>query len=174
MFQWFMVTMVGKDQTGIVAKITTALYEGGCNLGEASMLRLGSNFSVMLMVGYKGMVHHLDDLLKPVADRLQLHLHIDTIEGQLHQHQIPNVRIRVYGADRVGIIAQVTTALAEGGLNILDLESDVGGSDAKPFYIMNIEGFATRIELIESALQVLLSQQPDLEVKLEPIDRVVM
>jgi glycine cleavage system transcriptional repressor len=170
-----MVTLVGKDQIGIVAKITTALYEGGANLGEASMLRLGGNFTIMLMVGYEGTAQTLDNLLKPVADSLQCHLHIDSIDGQLHQHQAPNVRVSVHGADRVGIVAQVTTALAEGGLNVLDLESDVGGDENNPFYLMHIEGVATSgIEALETALQQLLSQQHDLEVKLEPIETMVM
>ncbi|WP_069470864.1 glycine cleavage system protein R [Candidatus Marithrix sp. Canyon 246] len=175
MSQWFMITLVGKDQIGIVAKITTSLYECGCNLGEASMLRLGGNFTIMLMVAYDGTDQSLHNLLKPVADKLELHLHINSIEGQLHQHQIPNVRVKVYGSDRIGILAQVTTALAKAGFNILDLESDVGGDNAKPFYIINIEGFATAgIETVETVLEELSSQQHDLEVKIEAIETVVM
>ncbi len=171
--KWFMLTLVGKDQIGIVAKVTTALYEAGCNLGEASMLRLGGNFTIMLMVNYEGSSQNLDKLLKPVADNLQLHLHIDAIDGQLHQHQVPNVRVSVHGADRAGIVAKVTTLLAEAGLNILELESDVGGNETKPFYIMQIEGIATS-DILETALQALLSKQPDLEVKIEPIETMVM
>ncbi len=175
MYQWFMLTLVGKDQIGIVAKITMALYKNGCHLGEASMLRLGGNFTIMLMVGYEGSSQKLEDCLKPVAKVLQLHLHIDAIEGQLHHHQDPNVRLSVYGADRVGIVAQVTTALAEGGLNILDLESDVAGNENKPFYVMHIEGIATwGISTLETALEELLSQQPDLNVKFEPIETMMM
>jgi glycine cleavage system transcriptional repressor len=175
MYKWFMITLVGKDQIGIVAKITTTLYESDCNLGEASMLRLGGNFSIMLMVSYDGSNESLHNLLKPVADQLQLHLHIDSIEGQLHQHQMPNLRVRVYAADRIGIVAQVSTALAKAGFNILNLESDVGGDQAKPFYIVNIEGFATAgIEAVEMALEKLSPQQHNLEVKLEPIETVVM
>ena len=34
--------------------VTRALFEGGCNLGEASMIRLGANFTIMLMVSYSG------------------------------------------------------------------------------------------------------------------------
>ena len=54
MKKWFMLILVGKDQPGIVAQITRALYEGECNLGEASMVRLGGNFTVMLMVQSAG------------------------------------------------------------------------------------------------------------------------
>jgi len=113
------------------------------------------------------------EFLQPIADNLQLTLHIDVIDGKLHNHQNPNLRVRVYGADRIGIVAQVTTALAKGGFNILDLESDVGGADDKPFYIINIEGVATvGIEPIETKLEELLAN--DLEVKLEPIEIVMM
>jgi glycine cleavage system transcriptional repressor len=175
MHQWFMLTLVGKDQVGIVAKVTTVLYEGGCHLGEASMLRLGGNFTIMLMVSYQGTVQTLSDLLKPVQENLQLQIHIDSIVGQLHQHQEPNVRVSVHSADRAGIVAQVTTALAQAGLNILDLQSDVGGDEKKPFYVMHIEGVAmSGIDTLEVALQRLLLQQNDLDVKLEPIETVMM
>jgi len=176
MSQWYMLTLVGKDQHGIVAKVTSALYKGGCNLGEASMLRLGGNFTIMLMVNYAGDNKQLYDLLKEVVLELNLHLHIDAIEGHLHQHRDPEVRITVHGADRAGIVAQVTSVLSEAGLNILDLESDVGGSVENPFYIMHIEGIATQgIALLSQALQQLLAtQQPDLKVQLEPIETLVM
>jgi len=50
MDKWYMLTVVGEDRPGIVAKLTHALFEGGCDLGEASMMRLGGSFTIMLMV----------------------------------------------------------------------------------------------------------------------------
>ena len=176
MHHWFMVTLVGQDQIGIVSKITTALYQGGCNLGEASMLRLGGNFSIMMMVDIPtGGKNALTHLLQPVAEELQLHLHLDAIEGLLHHHQVPNVRVSVHGADRAGIVAQVTSVLANAGLNILELESDVGGNVNQPFYLMHIEGVATAgMPALEEALRGLFASQSDLKVTLEPIETVVM
>jgi glycine cleavage system transcriptional repressor len=168
MSQWYMLSLTGKDRAGIVAQVTTALYEAGCNLGEASMMRLGGNFSIMLMLHAE---HSADELLKaldPVVRELELHVHLDSIEGGLHQHEIPDVRITVYGADRAGIVSRVTSSLAEAGLNILDLESGVAGSEDAPIYIMIIEGQATRgLELIE-ALQQELEQQ-SIDVRVEPV-----
>ncbi|MDY6992520.1 MAG: ACT domain-containing protein, partial [Pseudomonadota bacterium] len=86
-----------------------------------------------------------------------------------------DVRISVHGADRAGIVAEVTTALSAAGLNILNLESDVGGEIAKPFYVMSIEGVATLgTEVLDKTLQHLLATQPDLGVKMEPIDTMVV
>ena len=168
---WFMLTLVGKDQPGIVADATAALFDAGCNFGEASMMRLGGNFSMMLMLQSNKNEPELETALQAVVDNLQLRCHIDPIEGQLHDHRIPDVRITVYGADRAGIVAQVTNALAKAGLDIFDLESDVAGTDEKPLYIMHIEGHATNgIDALQQALE---SIDRDIKVSLEPIDVMV-
>lgn len=169
--QWYMMTLVGRDQPGIVAKASTALFKVGCNFGEASMMRLGGNFSIMLMVQYTGSAEELKEHIEPVAEALSLRLHIDPIEGQLHEHRIPDVRVSVYGADRAGIVAQVTTVLYNAGLDIFDLESDVAGTDEKPVYIMHIEGHAAKgVEGLQKALQ---SIDPDIKVNLQSIDTMV-
>jgi len=168
MSQWFMLSLTGEDQAGIVAKVTTVLFESGCHLGEASMMRLGSSFSMMLMLRTERSSNELLDALKPVTQQLNLHVHLDSIEGGLHQHQIPDVRITVHGADRAGIVSQVTSRLAEAGLNILDLESDVGGTGEEPIYIMVIEGLATQgLEPIEALEQEL--EQQSIDVRIEPV-----
>jgi glycine cleavage system transcriptional repressor len=170
--KWYMLTLVGRDRPGIVAHLSSALYEGGCNLGETSMMRLGGNFTIMMMVDFAGAAKGLADLCGPVADSLGLHYHVDRIEGHLHQHLEPDVRITVYGADRAGIVSQVTGALAQAGLHILDLESDVAGTDEKPIYVMHIEGHAAEgIDALRSALAVVAGEGVD--VHLTPIETMI-
>jgi glycine cleavage system transcriptional repressor len=173
MSHWYMLTLVGEDRPGIVARVTAALFEGGCNLGEAAMVRLGGNFTIMLMVQFEGEERDLTDLLETVVDSLGLRMHLDLIEGHLHQHLLPDVCVRVFGADRSGIVAQVTGALAEAGLNILDLESDVGGTKEKPVYIMTIEGQANEgINALRSALEVVADEE-NIDVEISPIDTMI-
>lgn len=172
MKRWYMLTVVGKDRPGIVAHVTAALYEGGCNLGEASMMRLGGSFTIMLMVQHPGTAKSLEQLLETVIDSMDLHMHIDAIEGRLHQHLLPDVRITVFGADKPGIVAKITGALSNAGLHILNLESDVGGSDAHPLYIMHIEGQAgAGLDTLRSALQVAAGE--GVETSLTAIDTLV-
>lgn len=172
MKRWYMLTVVGKDRPGIVAHVTAALYEGGCNLGEASMMRLGGSFTIMLMVQHPGTAKSLEQLLETVIDSMDLHMHIDAIEGRLHQHLLPDVRITVFGADQPGIVAKITGALSNAGLHILNLESDVGGSDAHPLYIMHIEGQAgAGLDALRSALQVAAGE--GVETSLTAIDTLV-
>jgi len=172
MTKWFMLTLVGEDRSGIVAKLTHALFEAGCNLGEASMMRLGGNFTMMLMVSFEGKAKALDDVVRSVSESLNLHLHVDEINAALHTHLEPDVRISVYGADRIGIVSEVTGALAESGLHILDLESDVAGSEKAPLYIMHIEGHAAEgIGSLQAALDVMKDR--GIETSLDEIDTLL-
>ena len=171
MFNWYMLTLVGKDQPGIVAGVTTALFDADCNLGETSMIRLGKNFTVMMMV--QGLdADTLRNALQPVVEKMQLALHIDAIEPGLHQRLVPDICILVHGADRTGIVSQVTSKAEQAGLNILDLESDVGGTEADPIYILQIEGLAEQgIDAIQKALAPL--QAKGVKVDVHPIDTLI-
>lgn len=172
MSNWYMLTLIGKDRPGIVAGLTTALFEAGCNLGETSMIRLGENFTVMMMVNSPRSEAQLQALLEPVVAELRLVLHIDAIEAGLHHRPVPDVCILVHGADRAGIVSQVTTRAAEAGLNIVDLESDVAGTDEKPIYVLQIEGVASEgIERIEAALAPL--QAEGVKVDVRPVDTLI-
>jgi glycine cleavage system transcriptional repressor len=164
---WSVLTLVGADRPGIVAAVSQALFDAECQLAEASMMRLGGNFAIMLRVSHRP-DQDLRQLLAGVTERLQLQLHLDEDVAAARHHQDPDVHITVYGADRTGIVAQVTGALAEAGLNIIDLETAVGGSADKPIYIMSMEGIAGRgMAALQAAIDAL---GDDIDISLTPID----
>jgi len=172
MSEWKMLTLVGKDRSGIVAKITSALYEAGVSMGEASMMRLGGNFTIMLMVKSQQDIAELGDLIKPVVKQLNLTFHFQDIEADLFHREIPDTCVTVYGADRPGIVAKVTTALADAGFNIMELESDMAGSEHDSIYIMQIEGNATQgQDVIEAALKAVIND--GIHVEVSTIDTMI-
>ena len=173
MANWYMLTLVGKDRPGIVAEVSQVLFKGGGNLGEASMGRLGGNFTVMLMLEIEAEKDDVEKLLQPLGEKSGLFIHIDEIAGTLHHHVEPNFRLSVHGADQAGIVAMVTGVLAELKFNILNLETDVGGSPKKPIYIMHIEGFADcSLSSLRKILQPLTSEK-GIVVHSFPIDTMV-
>jgi len=172
MKRWYMLTVVGRDRPGIVAMLTDALFRAGANLGEASMVRLGGSFTVMLMVESDLDASRIRATLDPVAQSLGLNIHVDLIEARLHTHVEPNLRVTVYGADRPGIVAQVTSSLASRNFNILDLESDVAGTREEPIYVMTIDGHSNdTITSIEELLQPL--GEKGVEIRVTPIETLV-
>ena len=167
---WVMLTIIGRDSSGIVADISKALFESNCNLGETSMVRLGGNFTIMMMVQSEKSVDAIQQLISPVANQRGLNIHVDAIDANLHRHKEPDVILRVHGADRAGIIAQVTAAMADKGLNILDLMSDVGGTDEAPFYMMTINGQAEQgVEALEKVAEALSNEGIDVHVDSIPM-----
>lgn len=167
-----MLTLVGEDSPGIVARVTSALYEKGLSLGEASMIRLGGNFTIMMMVNSPVDAQGIDEVLEPIIESMDLCMHLDPIAGHLHQHVVPNITVRVNGADQAGIVASVTTALSAAGFNILDLTSDVVGSDDQPLYIMMIEGYSEKsYEELQAAVDQI--ELPGLDVTVSPVEMMV-
>lgn len=167
-----MLTLVGEDRPGIVAKVTQALYAAGASLGEASMIRLGGNFTIMMMVAGERALADLEQAVIPVAAELGLRFHIDPVKGGLHRHLVPNVQVRVTGADRAGIVAEVTGALAAVGFNILELESDVAGGAQRPVYIMNIQGYSEEtVEALRAAVAGLAAR--GIAVDIAPVDTLI-
>jgi len=167
-----MLTLVGRDRPGIVAKVSEALFQGDYSIGEATMARLGGNFTMMLMVR-GGDQKDLEKRIHDAVAEMCLLYHIDAIEGELHHHVDPDVRISIYGADRAGIVAEATGMLAEAGLNILSLETDVGGTEDSPLFLMHIEGVAGKgIEPLETVCQH-LADQKKVETHLSPIDTLM-
>lgn len=172
MKRWYMLTVVGRDRPGIVAMLTDALFRAGANLGEASMVRLGGSFTIMLMVESDLDASRIRATLDPVAQSLGLNIHVDLIEARLHNHIEPNLRVTVYGADRPGIVAQITSSLASRNFNILDLESDVAGTREQPIYVMTIDGHSNdTITSIEELLQPL--GEKGVEIRVTPIETLV-
>jgi len=173
MANWYMLTLVGRDAPGIVAAVSKALYEGGGHIGEATMTRLGGNFSMMLMVQSPASLKDLETKVQGAVETWNLMVHMDAIDAELHHHVEPGVKISLYGADRPGIVAAATGALASAGLNILNLETDVGGTEDQPIFIMHIEGTAEQgMEPLERACETLHREQ-NVETHLSPIDTLM-
>jgi glycine cleavage system transcriptional repressor len=127
---------------------------------------------VMMMVDSREGEAGLRAELQPVVDDLGLVLHIDSIEAGLHQRPVPDVCILVHGADRAGIVSQVTSRAAAAGLNIVDLESDVAGTDDNPIYVLQIQGVAAQgIQAVETALAPL--QAEGVKVDVRPVDTLI-
>ena len=142
MEHWYMLSLVGKDRPGLVAEVSAALCKAGCNLGDSSMARLGTNFSIMVMVQWNGTIEQLKEIVQPISQNLALTPHIDELPGGIEHHVEPDVRISVYAQDRPGIVEDVTTTLAEAGLNILYLDSNTDTKEGIPgkTYYLHIEG----------------------------------
>jgi glycine cleavage system transcriptional repressor len=153
------ITAVGQDRPGIVAEFSGALFHLGCNLEETTMTRLRDQFAMLLLVRLPEGTSEEQLLLtlQPVAGRLGLSLVVRGLgeEAASAAEERDSYILRVYGADRPGIVHAVTALLAERGLNITDLNTRVIPGSGGPVYVLVLE-----VDAPAAAFEAL---RPDLE-----------
>jgi glycine cleavage system transcriptional repressor len=169
----FAVAVFGRDRPGIVAAITRVLADSGCNLEDTSMTILRGHFAMMLVVAGPAArtAQELERGLELVAGRLDLQVSVRPVADEVTITGDRGMRYvaAVYGADRPGLVAQVSEALAAREVNIVDLQTRVIG-EPDPVYAMHFElqvpsGQAAQVEAdlhaVADALGVQASFGPD-------------
>jgi glycine cleavage system transcriptional repressor len=172
----FSLSAVGADRPGIVAALSGALVDLGCNLEDSTMTILQGYFAVLLVISAGADVDaaRLEGALAPVAERLDLVLTVrllhDRSQPAAEEDSVPWT-FSVHGADRTGIVHGVTAALEEVGGNVVDLATHLIGAGQSPVYVMTLrvtlptspdpEAAAGRVQEAAQALGVHCSAHPD-------------
>ena len=85
------VTVVGKDKKGIIARVSTVLYESGVNIADISQTIMGDMFTMIMMVEFDGgeiSVQDISDRLAAVEKELGLSIHVQREEIFTSMHRI--------------------------------------------------------------------------------------
>jgi len=142
MKNYYLLTAFGKDRPGIVAGVSRVLFELGGNIEDASMTRLGGEFTMMLVTALSASAASLDKKLKTLAKKEGLQIAakpIPAAAARRSKEDPPRYLVSVYGTDHPGIVAQIAEALAKRKVSITDLQTKVIGSAPKPVYVMLLE-----------------------------------
>lgn len=145
------VTAVGADRPGIVAAVADVLHQRGGNVEDSAMTILGGHFAIVLIVRTDDAPEDLRAALESATTELGLVISVSRAEGARRPDE-PTHLLSVYGADRPGIVAGVTRALADLGANITDLETQVIGQQ-EPVYAMVIELVAAEEAALDERLR---------------------
>lgn len=163
------VTAIGTDRPGIVAAVSGALFELGCNLEDATSTILRGHFSITLIVKATRSlnVDEVEKALAPVGRDLGLTLTVGRVEEASPTVVDPSHIVSVYGADRPGIVFRVSDALARKGANVHQLASRLIGDEATPVYVLMLEivhpepdGLEAEMEALGAELGVDISVHP--------------
>jgi len=157
----YIMTAFGQDRPGIVADVTSLLFENGCNLQETTMTLLADEFTLILL--FTSQDPGIEDLLGRECRRLEHDKGISAFLRPLQKRRESTVResaacvLHVEGEDQAGIVYKVSRFLADQGVNIFNLQSTVKASPGSGTTIYEMEihvqlpaGGST--ELLESGL----------------------
>jgi glycine cleavage system transcriptional repressor len=161
MKQEFIISAVGLNVSGIVAKVAKAVYRSGGNFEDSSMTLLGSHFALMVLVtaADETIAGKLIDACARLERDKDLDINLFPIEksrGHGADASVPNYEIRVKGVDQMGIVYRTSQLLASLDINIVELETKiVEGKNGTPIFSMrtavvvpeNVDGETLRKDL---------------------------
>jgi len=144
MTQHYLMWASGEDRPGIVSTVTKALFDLRTNLEDSSMMRLGSEFALFLIMASPARIpaDRLEATLRSLRTKRGLAVGIKEISARQAEFRASRQTwiVSVHGHDRPGIVFRVTEALSRRKFNITDLSTHRTTSGRAAGYILFIEG----------------------------------
>ena len=141
----YAIFVLGTDSIGIVADISKVLYEIGANINDSSHTIIGNQFAMLLLITTISScaIESVQEAFKGICKKRNLVIHVHRLHEQdIQRKQVEPGQlcvIHLYGADKPGIVYQITNLLAIKNINITDLSTRRFGSEENPIYIMYLE-----------------------------------
>ena len=83
------ITVIGKDTTGIIAKVSNLLYENGINILDISQTIMQDLFTMIMLCDIKDVqVGDLQEKLNIIADEMKLSIRVQNEEIFNSMHRI--------------------------------------------------------------------------------------
>jgi len=121
------LTLISPDRTGLVEAVARAVAEHGGNWLESRLCRLGGEFAGILRVEIPAAKKSalLAALQKLQTHGLQIVVREDAPVPAATGQQ---TKLEIVGADRPGIVREITHALARAGVNVEEFSSEVASA----------------------------------------------
>ena len=122
------LTVIGADRTGLVEALAREIAAVGGNWEESRLVRLAGQFAGVLLVTVE--TARTDELVTALRklDATGLQVSVRPTKSAAAPAESSQFRLAVTGHDRPGIIRDVARILAERGLNVEELESEVASA----------------------------------------------
>ena len=128
------ISVLGKDRTGIVAAVTKILSDHHCNIEDVSQTILQNEFAGIFITSMPERLNPEDLLagLQGGQKSLGVHVVLKPLEPAGEPYSPPPSEpfvVTTMGADRLGLVAGVTEVMARFGANITNLKAVFRGGD---------------------------------------------
>ncbi len=123
---YFIISAFGKDQIGIVAKVTAVLKNSAYNVEDSSMTRLKGEFAMLITISTKDTVsvEDINETFANIAQENNLTIELKKLSATQWQGEVAKkalARLNIHGADKLGIVAGISGFLSANNVNIYDL-----------------------------------------------------
>lgn len=135
------LTLTGRDQIGIVEKVTKLMLNYGGNVTSSRMARLGGEFAMLMLISVPA--ERFDELRNGINQLQQQGFSVTTCPTEYGEPEkyigwLP-YQVQVHGADHEGIIHHIARHLAKHNINIESMDTDMvkAPMSGTPLFVMS-------------------------------------
>lgn len=123
-----LLTAIGTDRTGLVESLAQRIAATGANWEESRLARLAGQFAGIVLVTVDA--ERADQLIASLRELAASGLQVSsqTVTPPATAPAGQRVRLHITGADRPGIVRDVSRILAERDVNVEELESSISSA----------------------------------------------
>lgn len=119
-----LLTVIGKDQPGLVEALADVIAQNEGSWDESRMARLGGHFAGVVQIHVNE--DHADGLIASLPSLAERGLSVSVVDSDwtlaVVDHRQP-LRLELVGQDRPGIMREISRAMARLGVNMQELRT---------------------------------------------------
>jgi glycine cleavage system regulatory protein len=172
----YIVTFIGDDRPGLVEQLSAVIERNGGNWHESKLSQLGGKFAGLILVslpadGGSALESELSALAaRGISVRVTA---TDDVASKPGAVPVPGraIALTVIGPDRRGIVREISHALAQRQINVLELDTDVQSAamSAEMIFTARIDAWipdTTNMDELSASLDE-IAENMTLEIDLE-------
>lgn len=128
MESFYIITFIGDDRPGLVEQLSSVIENNRGNWHESRLSQLGGKFAGLILVSLPDdSGASLEADLKGLSSS-GLSVRVTPSDGSVATSGGRNITLTVLGPDRLGIVREISRALAERQINVIEMDSHVGSA----------------------------------------------
>ena len=138
--QSLIISALGSDRPGIVSEISGVITSHGGNVEESNMSRLGSDFTIIMLVSVApDWVESLEVALQSINELTIISKPTETQEAK----EGIQCQIDLSGADNEGIVKVLSKYLVGKSINILEMQTHITNAPVTGTPLFNLKAITT-------------------------------
>lgn len=167
----YILTFIGEDRPGLVDQLSQAIEAHQGNWHESRLSQLAGKFAGLVLVSLPAAnADALEAELRELAS-CGLDIKVTPAEAGWHSSDNRAIALSILGPDRLGIVHEISHALAERQINVVEMDSRVESApmSGEPLFRARIDArIPTDVDLTELGVTLdEIAEQMTLEIDLE-------
>ena len=134
------LTALGEDQPGLIARISQVINENDCNIEDSRMSVLGGEFAILMRIsGSWDKLAKLEANLGKLQESTGLTIASKRTEARTNQHNKIPYTVEVVSIDHPGIVYQLAEFFSTRAINVHDMTTSAQAAAHTGTPIFNLE-----------------------------------